>query len=163
MGKFDDWQARFAEDGEIGGRVATKFGRTAEQQHAAMVTADFEVPGDDEPVSRVVAFPTYDDHRPLDAQALQDIDAAAAGVLHQYQAAKTILFDRAAIQLAALFAGKNRDSHTLSLCPVGFEGNVAGRWFERGARECRTSPRSGGFRAAPDTEAFTTRKFHRLG
>ena len=58
----------------------------AEQQHAAVVAADFEVAGDDEAVAGVVAFAAEDDDRAVDAEPLQHVDAAAAGVLHQHEA-----------------------------------------------------------------------------
>ena len=84
-----------------------EFVRRAQQQHAAGVAADFEVPGDDEAVAGVVAFAAEDDDRAVDAEPLQHIDAAAAGVLHQHQAGDAVLLDRAAIDFAALFAGED--------------------------------------------------------
>ncbi len=81
--------------------------RRAEQQHAAIVAADFEVPGDDEAVAGVVAFAAEDDDRAVDAEPLQHVDATAAGVFHQHEAGDAVLFDGAAIDFAALVAGED--------------------------------------------------------
>ena len=76
----------FCEDGEVRGGVAGEFLRRKEQQHPAGVAADFEVPGDDKAVAGVVAFAAQDHDRAVDAETLEHVDGAAAGVLHQHQA-----------------------------------------------------------------------------
>ena len=112
------------QDREVRGGVAGKFVGRAEQQHAARVAADFEVAGDDEAVARVVAFAAQDDDRAVDAEPLQHVDAAAAGVFHQHQAGDAVLVDRAAIDRAALLAGEERRIHVTIVTCVSVGGHA---------------------------------------
>ena len=66
----------------------------AQEQHAALIAANFQMPGDDEAVAGVVAFAAEDDDRAVDAEPLQHIDAAAAGVFHQDEAGDSVFFNR---------------------------------------------------------------------
>ncbi len=69
------------------------------------MAANFQMPGDHEAVAGVVAFAAENDDGPIDAEPLQHVDAAAAGVFHQDEAGDAVFFDRAAIDFAALVAG----------------------------------------------------------
>ena len=70
------------------------------------MAAYFQVPSDDKSVAGVVALAAQNDDRAVDAEALEHIDAAAAGVFHQHEAGDAVFFDRAAIDFAALLASK---------------------------------------------------------
>ena len=83
----------------------------AEEQHAAGVAADVEVAGDDEAVAGVVAFAAEDDDGAVDAEALEHIDATAAGVFHEDEAGDAELVDRDAIDGAGLLAVEDGRGH----------------------------------------------------
>jgi hypothetical protein len=70
------------------------------------------VAGDDEAVAGVVAFAAENRDGPIDAEPLQDIDAAAAGVFHEHKAGDAVIVGCSAVEFAALVAGKLRSCHT---------------------------------------------------
>src|SRR3954470_23511090 len=80
------------------------------------MAANFEMAGDDEAVARVVAFAAEDHHGSVDAKALEDIDAAAAGVFHENQAIDAKVHCSAAIDFTGLLARDWRKVHSASVC-----------------------------------------------
>ena len=78
--------AHLLQDCEICGCVAAELVRRAEQQHAAFVAADFQMAGDHEAVAGVVALAAEDGHWSVDAEPLEHVDAAAAGIFHEHDA-----------------------------------------------------------------------------
>jgi hypothetical protein len=91
------------ENCEVYGRVTAELVRRAEQQHAAVVSADCQVAGDDQAVARVVAFAAKDRYRTTDSEPFQHVDAAAAGVLHEHYAGDAEFGRHTAVQFATLF------------------------------------------------------------
>ena len=72
--------------------------------------AEVEVPGDDEPVTGIVAFAAADDDASQTAaglglrKAAEDVRRAAAGVFHEHQPGHAVLLDRPPIDLAGLLS-----------------------------------------------------------
>jgi hypothetical protein len=119
---FDDRYACLLQNSEIYGRIATQFLWRAEQNHATSVAADFEMTGDHETVTRVVAFAAEDNDGAADTEPLQYIDASTAGVFHEHEAGNAVILNGAAIDFAALVTGEKRNTQNSGLlkssCPV---------------------------------------------
>src|SRR6187397_593991 len=88
------------------------------------MTANFEVPGDDESVTGVVSLAAEDDNGAVDAEAFQHIDTAAAGVLHQDEARDSVFVNCDAVNLPALFACEDRRVHNASVMRPRGVGNA---------------------------------------
>ena len=112
------------------------------------MAANFEVAGDDEAVAGVVAFAAEDDDRAVDAEPLEHVDAAAAGVFHQHQAGDAVLFDRAAIEFAALVAGEGDGVMPSALASAATPASI---------RRCADA------KSALTLDHVTTRTFRRRG
>lgn len=106
VGKIGYWDVSFLQDGEVGGGVAAQVVRVAEEQHAAFVAADCEMPGDDEAVARIVAFTAENRYGTGDAEEFEHVDTPSAGVFHEDDAGDAVFFDGDAIDFARLLAGQ---------------------------------------------------------
>ena len=89
--------------------------------------ADREVAGDDEAVAGVVAFAAEDDDGAVDAEALEHIDATAAGVFHEDEAGDAVLFDGDAVDGAALFAVEDGRGHAARVTRYWSVGNLVAK------------------------------------
>jgi hypothetical protein len=72
------------------------------------------MPGDDKAIASVVSFAANNGHGTVAAELAERIDAAAAGIFHQYQARHSILIYRPAIGLANF--GPSEGTHIVGLC-----------------------------------------------
>src|SRR5687768_10578077 len=116
----------------------------------------FEVTGDDEAVAGVVAFAAEDYHGAVDANSLQHIDAAAAGVFHEHETGDAELLDRAAIDFARLGAGEGNTSHAVILPRIHTAGKC--QRLVRGPLAPREE-----YVSRSETTTITTRTFRRRG
>ena len=65
-----------------------------------------QMPGNDKAVARVISFATNDRHRSAAAELTKDIDASAAGVLHEHQPRHAEFIHRPAIDFADCVAAQ---------------------------------------------------------
>ena len=115
------------QDGEVGGGVACEFVWIAEEDRAAIVVADGEVAGDDEAVAGVVALAAEDGDGAVDAEAFEDVDAAAAGVFHEDEAGDAELIDGDAVDGAGLFAVEDGWGHAARVTRYWLVGNLVAK------------------------------------
>src|SRR5262249_8382893 len=127
----------------VDGGVAREFSGVAKKDHATFVAADGEMAGDDEAVAGVVAFAAEDDDGALDAEVLEDVDAAPASVFHEDEAGGAERVGGEAVDGAGLFAVEDERCHAASVTRWHAIGNAVATKGEefvrrRGERACRS-------------------------
>jgi len=81
----------------------------SEEGHTDGIVPEVQVPSQNETVAGVVAFSTANDDWPGDAESLETVGNASAGVFHQDETRHPVLFDRQGVEFTRLDAVERRE------------------------------------------------------